>query len=225
MGIYDEELYERLTNIINGVESSKHICKKVYSALCCSSSGVFNADAESPRLIHLLLYIIMSYRFANPSLCPRPETDKLLWLSSQLKRHPPSNAIECKLHRELLNTYLSNEQVCFSHLLPHFKAPCLLFGHLAGNPLSVPDYLLSDSGSVKPAPELGSWSVVIGLESPDGVNEDGISDLDEILSSRDSIRRRQLEFLGYKVIVVTSRDLILHGNRIAEKIIRWSFDT
>lgn len=76
--------------------------------------------------------------------------------------------------------------VAMTHLLPHFQEPDIVFGHIAGIRLSVPEKLRRTEPVLKPAPEVGDW-VVLMLELGFPTKHD---------------RAKQLEQLGYKVVKV-----------------------
>lgn len=80
-------------------------------------------------------------------------------------------------------------------ILPHFPEPDIVFGHIAGNQLSVPEYL-SDPNfrGPRPAPP-GEW-VALVMATRKTLNQDNK------ISGIEAAKMRELEALGYTAVVV-----------------------
>ncbi|CAB4060514.1 unnamed protein product [Lepeophtheirus salmonis] len=206
MGVVDDLFYEKLVQVVNGLPlipqlDKALVCQKVMSVL--SPSSTLSEVGSSDKCINLLTYTLLSYRFLKTNLLPSPDQNKLAHLCRLVRRHLPKNEIELKVYQD----------------------PNLVFGHLSGNSLYIPSYLLENSGHVKPVPEIGEWFVIMGTNSSKSIDEGQISNVDELLFGKRLIKKNQLTALGYKIIVVSSNDLIIHQDRISETILRWSFET
>ena len=58
----------------------------------------------------------------------------------------------------------ASDYSCLTYILPHFPdCPDLVFGHLGGAKVSVPDELANPEiiGEIIPAPDYGEWIVVL----------------------------------------------------------------
>uniref|UniRef100_A0A0K2VF86 Uncharacterized protein n=1 Tax=Lepeophtheirus salmonis TaxID=72036 RepID=A0A0K2VF86_LEPSM len=228
MGVVDDLFYEKLVQVVNGLPlipqlDKALVCQKVMSVL--SPSSTLSEVGSSDKCINLLTYTLLSYRFLKTNLLPSPDQNKLAHLCRLVRRHLPKNEIELKVYQEFLKNYLNSDQISFAYILPHMSSPNLVFGHLSGNSLYIPSYLLENSGHVKPVPEIGEWFVIMGTNSSKSIDEGQISNVDELLFGKRLIKKNQLTALGYKIIVVSSNDLIIHQDRISETILRWSFET
>ena len=103
------------------------------------------------------------------------------------------------------------------HILPHFKEPDIVFGHIAGNKITFPTFL-SDlpEYEIKPAPDIGEWTV-ISVDAPSSTARD----LNELASTGEYApehanpeRHRQLMRLGYQIYSLSAHDQkqLIRGN-------------
>ena len=122
------------------------------------------------------------------------------------------------VYRGLLTALDSDDYLRIVHVLPHFQEPDIIFGHIAGNKISVPLSLLEASEyDIKPSPDTGEWTV-ISVDAPSSIGRD----LGELASTTEFSpqhanpeRHRQLRKLGYQIYPLTARDQkeLIRGNR------------
>ena len=122
------------------------------------------------------------------------------------------------VYRGLLTALDSEDYLRIVHVLPHFQEPDIIFGHIAGNKISVPLSLLEAAEyDIKPAPDIGEWTV-ISVDAPSSIGRD----LGELASTTEFSpqhanpeRHRQLRKLGYQIYPLTARDQkeLIRGNR------------
>ena len=61
-----------------------------------------------------------------------------------------------------LNKLADGDGYCeLCYLLPQYPEADLVIGHIAGTPIHVaPDLKIKSNGEIKPAPEVGEWTVI-----------------------------------------------------------------
>jgi hypothetical protein len=122
------------------------------------------------------------------------------------------------VYRGLLSALDSDAYLRIVHVLPHFQEPDIIFGHIAGNKISVPLSLLeAPEYDIKPSPDVGDWTV-ISVDAPSSIGKE----LDDLASTTEFSpqhanpeRHRQLRKLGYQIYPLTARDQkeLIRGNR------------
>lgn len=100
-----------------------------------------------------------------------------------------------------LSMFMGSEiYVGVSRILPHFTEPDLVFGNIAGNCLSIPNYLTDpDFVGVRKPPPGEWWALVIGTRKS--------HDLSGNIIGQEAAKLRQLEKIGYTPIIVHHNDL------------------
>ena len=113
------------------------------------------------------------------------------------------------VHKGLLTALDSKAHLKIVHILPHFREPDIVFGHIAGNMISVPPSLTeAPEHDIKPAPEIGEWTV-ISLDHPSMTARE----LEELASTTEFSpqhanpeRKRQLMRLGYQIYPLSAHE-------------------
>ena len=113
------------------------------------------------------------------------------------------------VHKGLLTALDGKTHLKILHILPHFREPDIVFGHIAGNMISVPPSLTdAPEHDIKPAPEIGEWTV-ISLDHPSMTARE----LEELASTTEFSpqhanpeRKRQLMRLGYQIYPLSAHE-------------------
>ena len=113
------------------------------------------------------------------------------------------------VHKGLLEALESERYLKIVHILPHFQEPDIVFGHIAGNMISIPSSFSEvPIYDVKPAPEFGEWTV-ISIDAPSTTARDlgTLAKTTEFAPKHaNPERHRQLIRLGYQIYPLTPKD-------------------
>ena len=123
------------------------------------------------------------------------------------------------VYKGLISGLGDDSYVSIVHVLPHFREPDIVFGHIAGNKITFPSSIsdLPDY-EIKPAPEVGEWTV-ISVDAPSSTAKD----LGELAKTGEYApehanpeRHRQLMRLGYQIYPLSARDQkeIIRGSNV-----------
>jgi len=194
---------------------------------------VTSTDRDKRDFVRLLVQLERTVVLFQPDLLTcRLDRDKLNCMVKMYQRQVPAVVYQSSLpavtvtRRERLMAGALNglkaalqrsEFVDIKHLLPHFRDPDIVFGHLAGMPMFLPlDWKGKEQEDFLRAPEVGDW-VVVSVDGPSRVDmTPGDYNHGVIGKASEPDRYTQLLELGFDVHVINARDqkAILEGNNL-----------
>ena len=164
-----EQIFEAVNQIENmdrfsSKELSREIICSIHQKLFPKSSAnlheqySLHLSYDETEILRLIANLEQPYQILKSDANLQIDYEKMKIIVQRFQR--PKRKYLLEVQSTIANQLYGDDFVSIVHILPHLEEADLVFGHLAGNPLTVPQELKENDQKIKKPPLAGLWNVV-----------------------------------------------------------------